>query len=121
MKKILTFILVSFFLIHAPAFTQIKSNRDLIGKWQGTKISVEFFSNLKLSLTVPGGRLPVATYSADFMKNPVELKIILTDHGQTIIYKGLLEFVDNETIRLKYFDENQNGEAFRMVTLKKSR
>lgn len=106
------------------ASAQIRSNRDLVGKWRGTDMQLEFFSDSKVIMIVPGGKLPVATYSADFMKNPIALNISVTDNGQKIVYKGELEFLNNETIRLKYFGDDENNDAFakgRTVTLKKSR
>ena len=123
MKKIFI-LLVTFCLTGiGKVSAQIRSNRDLIGKWEGKDMTLEFSRDSKVIMIIPGGKLPVATYTADFMKNPIELKITLTDNGQKIVYSGRLAFTDNETITLHYSGESNPdiAEKGRTVTLKKSR
>ena len=121
-KRILFVILMS--VIALPLFAQIRSNRDLVGKWKGHDLQAEFFSDLKVVVTLPGGKLPAGTYAADFMKMPIALTITVKDNGQKIQYTGQLEFIDNSTIRLRYFDPEERKDPFakgRTVTLKKVR
>ena len=121
-KALLLSIAFCFFSI-MNAFAQIRSNRDLVGKWQSKDTKLEFFRDSKVMMIVPGGTLPVATYTADFMKNPIEIKITLTDNGQEIIYHGRLQFTDNETILIQYSGDNDinNTDKSRTLILKKSR
>ncbi len=100
---------------------QIRSNRDLVGKWQGNNMKLEFFSDQHVIMTLPGGRLPVATFTADYMHNPVLLMITVMDNGQKLSYKGNLQFLDNENIQLEYFAGNSNNvfEKGRVVKLKR--
>ena len=115
------------FCVAVSTSAQIRSNRDLVGKWQGTDIQLEFFADYKVMMVVPGGRLPVATYTMDFIRNPIVVTITLTDNGQKMTYKGELEFINNETIRLQYHAENGNygsNDSFekeKTVTLKKKK
>lgn len=100
---------------------QIKANRDLIGKWQGPNMQLEFFADQHVSLTLPGGRLPMATFSADYMRNPIFVTITLVDNGQKLIYKANLEFIDNENIQVEYIsgDVNHQFEKGKILKLKK--
>lgn len=119
MQKYLYILLISFLGNQVSA--QIRANRDLLGKWQGENMQVEFFSDQHVMLTLPGGKLPMATFTADFMRNPAMLIITLSNNGQKIIYKADLLFIDNENIQLEYFsggDENL-FEKGRVVKLKK--
>lgn len=118
------FIFSLLILTSFTAAAQIRSYRDLVGKWNGPDMQVEFFSDSKVIMIVPGGKLPIATYSADFMQMPIKLKISLTDNGQKMEYYGTLQFLDNNTIKLEYFGDDRRQDAFakgRTVTLKKAR
>lgn len=127
MKKhfILT-ILILFIAQILPA--QIHSNRDLIGKWAGSdrgdQLQLEFFADSKVMITAPGGRLPLATYTTDFNKMPVEVTLTAIDHGQKMTFRGQLDFIDNETFKLTYFGDSKRKDVFaegRTIVMKKAK
>ncbi len=123
MKKYLLFVILMSFIV-VPLFSQIRSNRDLVGKWQGSDMQVEFLSNSKVIMIVPGGKLPVASYTTDFTTIPISLTITLADNGQKMVYRGTMEFIDNQTIKFEYFGSEQKNDPFekgRTVTLKKAK
>ena len=108
----------------ASVNAQIRSNRDLIGKWNSKEMQLEFFSDQRVSMILPGGKIPKATYLVNFMNNPISLTITLADNGQTMTYKGSIEFINNETIKLLYFGVDSGNDAFakeRTITLVKGR
>ena len=119
MKKYFLILLICFCTELVSA--QIRSNRDLVGKWEGSNMKLEFLNDQHVIMTLPGGKLPVATFSADFMHNPVALTITLVDNGQKICYKGGLQFIDNDNIQLEYFSGADDNifESGRVVKLKK--
>jgi len=121
MQKYLYILLISF--CSNGLCAQIRSNSDLVGKWQASNMQLEFFSDQHVIMVIPGGKLPVATFTADFMHNPILLTITLTDKGQKIIYKANLQFRDNENIQLEYFSGGDEHlfEKGRMISLKRSK
>ncbi|MFT3911773.1 MAG: hypothetical protein QM737_20280 [Ferruginibacter sp.] len=126
MKKHFLIILSLLLINTLNVSAQIRSNRDLLGKWHGNdrgdNLDLEFFADSKVMITAPGGRLPLATYTADFMKMPIEVVLTATDHGKNLTVKGKLEFINNETIKLTYFGDNKRHDAFaegRSIVMKK--
>ena len=126
MKKYLPLIFTMLLINTINASAQIRSNRDLLGKWHGNdrgdNLDLEFFADSKVMITAPGGRLPLATYTADFMKMPIEVSLTATDHGKNLTVKGHLEFIDNDTIKLTYFGDSKRHDAFaegRSIVMKK--
>ncbi len=121
MQKFFKFLVFS--LLFMPASAQIRSDRDLVGKWQGTDMKLEFFNNQRVVMTLPGGKLPAANFNADYMRNPVAITITLTDKGQKLIYKGSLKFIDNENIEVEYFSGGAENvfEKGRTVKLRKQK
>lgn len=108
----------------ASVNAQIRSNRDLIGKWSSKEMQFEFFNDQRVSMILPGGKIPKATYQVNFMNNPISLTIVLADNGQTMTYKGSIEFINNETIKLLYFGADSDTDAFakgRTITLIKGK
>ena len=107
------------------SMAQIRSTRDLLGTWQGKDLQLQFFADARVVVVMPGGKLPVATYTANFTTAPISIAITLMDHGQKMIYSGNMEFINNETIKLTYFgtdsDPNAAFDAGRTLTLKKQR
>ncbi len=119
-------ILILFFLIAgiSAVNAQARSTRDLLGKWKGKEMQLEFFNDQRVSMILPGGKIPKATYQVNFMSNPIALTITLADNGQTMTYKGSIEFINNETIKLLYFGADNANDAFakeRNITLVKGK
>ncbi|MEO6671032.1 MAG: hypothetical protein ABIN36_16240 [Ferruginibacter sp.] len=121
-------IITCFLLVLGAASAQIRSNRDLLGKWQGNdrgdQLQLEFFADSKVMITAPGGRLPLATYTADFNKMPVEVSLTATDNGKQLSFKGQMEFLDNDSIKFTYFGDSKRRDAFakgRTIIMKKSK
>ena len=119
MQRFLFILLICFCSNLASA--QIRSNRDLLGKWQGRDMQLEFFSDQHVIMILPGGKLPIANFTADYMHSPIALTISVVDKGQKITYKGNLQFLDNENIQLEYFSGGEDNifEKGRVVKLKK--
>ncbi|MBS1741442.1 MAG: hypothetical protein JST81_00280 [Bacteroidetes bacterium] len=125
MKLKLFFSVLLLFSIQLLA-AQLRSNKDLIGKWSGAdkgqQLQLEFFANATVMITTEGGRLPLATYTANFNTMPIEVKLTATDHGQQMNFKGQLTFIDNRTIKLTYFGDNKRNDVFaegRTITMQK--
>ncbi len=124
MKKKIGLMLIFVFAGIIAVNAQIRSNRDLIGRWKAKEMQLEFFNDQRVSMILPGGKIPKATYEVNFMNNPVSLTITLADNGQTITYKGSIEFINNETIKLLYFGADTGNDAFakgRNITLVKGK
>ena len=87
-------------------------------------MQLEFFADSRVMITAPGGRLPLATYDADFNKMPIEVTLMATDHGKKMIFKGQIQFIDNDTMKLTYFGDNKRKDVFaegRTITMKKTK
>jgi len=84
-------------------------------------MQLEFFSDQRVIMILPGGKLPIANFTADYMRNPIAITITLTDKGQKLIYKGGLTFQDKENITIEYFSGGADNvfEKGRVVKLKK--
>jgi hypothetical protein len=129
MTKSIFLVALMILATQVPVSAQIHSNRDLIGRWTGNdggnQLQLEFFKDSKVMITAPGGRLPMATYKADFNATPISVSLTATDHSQQMVFRGSLEFIDNETIRLTYFGSNSkrknNFEKGKTIVMKKSK
>lgn len=122
MKKIFLFFLFITLFASYNSFAQIRSNKDLVGKWESNELKLEFFPDGRVGLLMQGGTMPGATYKTDFFKNPVALDITVTQDRQKMVFKAFIEFINNTTIEMQGYDENDPAAAFmkgRTVTLRK--
>lgn len=117
-----SFSLLLVFVISAiGCFAQIRSDKDLVGKWEGGGMKLQFFSDRHISIIGRGGQLPMGSFKSDYMQNPAIVMISISDHGQTLTYKVKLQFIDNDNILVEYLS-GDSADAFekgRQVRLKK--
>lgn len=120
MKGMLLLFLMAF-VSGLGCLAQIRSDKDLVGKWEGGGMKLQFFSDRHISITGRGGQLPMGIFKSDYMQNPAIIMISISDHGQTLTYKVKLQFIDNDNIQVEYLS-GDSADAFekgRQVRLKK--
>lgn len=106
-NNILSFLLILFSTI---AFAQ-KSHtaKDLIGKWEGKDTRNEvggliFLKDNKAIVAARGKNSPAMNYTTDFTSNPVKIDLsVQPPNGGRINLKGLLQFIDDNTIKFQVF------------------
>ena len=116
-KNILTFLLL---LFSVAMFAQKPHTaKDLIGKWEGKDSKNEvggltFDKDKKLILSVRHTNSPPMDYIVDFGSNPVKIDLlaISPDGNSRINMKGLLQFVDNNTIKFQIFPTGYRPDNF---------
>src|SRR5579872_7137617 len=100
----LAVLLVSSFSFH-PLTAQQHTISDLAGRWEsedGTSGNVEFIEGSKVVVSLSGLQVPAANYSIDFSKDPIWFDVFISP---TRAVKGLLKFVDDNTIKWQIFLE----------------
>ena len=116
MKKYI--VACSLVLLSITVFAQRHTEKDLIGKWEGTDTRSQlgglfFLKGSKLILTMGGTYSPAMTYTADFKSNPIKIDLLMTNvNGIQTTMKGLLQFVDKNTIKFQIFPNNQRTVNF---------
>lgn len=114
-KNILAFLLI---LLSVSVFAQKHTQKDLIGKWEGKDVRSEvggltFLMNSKVILSVRGSNSPAMGYTADFTSNPIKIDLSLTGpSGAQMKMKGLLQFVDNNTLKFQVFPNGDRPANF---------
>ncbi len=103
MNKAFTLLASLFFILCVDG--QIRSTRDMIGRWEHNDFKLEFFADGRLGLTMQGGTLPAAYYTADFQKNPAVVQIIVPSEKSKLTYKAYLKFKSNNEIELQWIKE----------------
>ena len=83
--------------------------KDLIGKWEGKDTRNEvggliFQKDNKAIVVAQGRNSPPMSYTTDFTSNPVKIDLsVQPPNGGRINLKGLLQFIDNNTIKFEIF------------------
>ena len=114
-RNILTLLLI---LLSVTLFAQKHTSKDLIGKWEGKDVRSEvggliFLANSKVILSMRGSNSPAMTYSADFTSNPIKIDLSLTaQNGTKMQMKGLLQFIDNNTLKFQVFPKGDRPANF---------
>lgn len=121
MTKITVFLffILSSNLVHA----QIRSNKDLVGKWSCYDLNLDFFADGRLGLIMKGGTMPGATYKTDFYKYPVALDIMITQERKKIVLRSFITFINDSTIKMEEY-KNDDAAGFlkgHSIVLKKTR
>ncbi|MEO6584267.1 MAG: hypothetical protein ABIO05_08070 [Ferruginibacter sp.] len=96
--KILLALMVTF--IFSTGNAQLRSNKDLIGKWKSNQTLLTFFPDGRVELLLNGGILPGARYKTDFVSFPPLLTINVEQNHQSIIYRSSLQFIDSKTLKI---------------------
>src|SRR5450432_3221879 len=90
-------------LFVAPAFSQISSTKDLIGRWEGTTVGktgvLEFLDSTNVNVKFPDGTFFKGVYLIDFTKKPIWIDIINIKGNQKATLEGLIKFIDKNTFR----------------------
>ena len=115
MKKNILSLLFTLFSI--AAFAQ-HSNKDLLGKWEGTDDqnktgSARFLDSNKVTISFPGGEIAQFTFVTDLPKSPAKIELTLhMEGGQTATLKGYLLFVDDDTIKWQIFPDGNRPDVY---------
>ena len=112
--------IISFLLIlgSVSAFAQKPhSGKDLLGKWEGKDSRSEvgglvFLKNNNAVLTFHGNYSPAMNYTADFTANPVKIDLVVQNPRGRMNIKGLLQFIDNNTIKFQVFPSGNRPNNF---------
>ena len=106
-RYIVTFLLI---LGSASVFAQKPHTaKDLIGKWEGKDTRNEaggliFLKGNKAIVAAGGRNSPAMNYTTDFTSNPVKIDLsVHPPNGGRINLKGLLQFIDDNTIKFQIF------------------
>lgn len=102
---------------------QIRSNKDLIGRWSTPGLKLEFMPDGRLMFTMRGGTIPGARYKTDFTRIPAVLHIELEQTHPKIIYRSTIVFINDDSFQLTKLD-NDPAHAFdkqSSIVLKKER
>ena len=120
-KKLLCFF--TMLLLGFQAMSQLRSNKDLIGKWAASSLKLEFFPDARVNFAMKGGSIPGARYRSDFTQTPPLLIIELLQQTKKRTYSFILEFINDKSFRLTTKDADA-GSAFdkqRSVILQKEK
>jgi hypothetical protein len=96
-------IIVALVLSAATSKAQQHSIGDLAGRWEasdGTSGNIEFIEGSKVVVAISGLQMPATNYNIDFSKDPIWFDVFITP-GHPV--KGLLKFVDDNTIKWQVF------------------
>ena len=114
-KNILAFLLI---LITVSVFAQKHSQRDLIGKWEGRDARSDvgglfFLKDSKVILSMGGSFSPAMSYTVDFKSNPIKIDLFMKNtNGIQMTMKGLLQFVDKNTLKFQVFPRGDRTPDF---------
>ena len=106
-RHIITFLLI---LGSVPVFAQKPHTaKDLLGKWEGKDSRSEvggliFLKDNKAVVNARGSYSPAMDYKADFTTIPIKIDLsVQNPNGGRMNLKGLLQFIDNNTIKFQIF------------------
>lgn len=91
---------------------QQRSIADLTGRWEspdGTTGSIEFIDGGRVIVSISGLQVPATNYVIDFSKDPIWFDVYVT---QNRTVKGLLQFVDDNTIKWQVFPDTDRPNDF---------
>lgn len=115
-KYILLFLLI---LVSVSVFAQKPHTpNDLIGKWEGKDSHSEiggifFLKGNKAIISARGTYSPAMSYIVDFKSNPVKIDLVMqAANGNRLNMKGLLQFIDNNTIKFQVFPVGERPANF---------
>lgn len=100
------FFLLIFLISFFTGLGQLRSNKDLIGKWTASSLKLEFLPDGRILFVMRGGSLPGARYKTDFMQMPALLEIELVQQTKKIVYRTTIEFINDRSIRLTSYDKD---------------
>ena len=103
-----------FFFCSITGFTQTRSLKDIIGKWQmpGNYGTMEFIDSTHVVTSFNGKQIGSATYVMDFSKTPVWLDMTIRQGGRSSTVKQIVEFIDDDTIRWQSSTTNDRPKSF---------
>src|SRR5688572_2747463 len=120
MKKLL-YLLILALSVSYNSHAQIRSGKDILGKWKTEKFQLEFFADGRAGLILPGGSIPGATYKTDFLQNPNVIYISVIQDRQKQVYTFYTRFIDNNTIEVKGDNKDAAGKFLKGRSLKLSK
>jgi hypothetical protein len=113
MKTIVrNFALSTFIIFTQTVNAQQHTVSDLAGRWEsadGTTGSIEFIEGSKAVVSISGLQIPATSYNIDFSKDPAWFDVFVTPSRPV---KGLLQFVDDNTIKWQIFLDNDRPMDF---------
>jgi uncharacterized protein (TIGR03067 family) len=105
------------FFCSITGFTQTRSLKDIIGKWQipGNYGTMEFIDSTHIITTMQGKKVGSGTYVMDFSKNPIWLDVTIGQGGRSSTIKQIVEFTDDDTIRWQSSTTNERPKSFQQT------
>ena len=113
-KNIFAFLLM---LVCVSALAQSHTQKDLIGKWEGTDeknitASLTFLDSTKVVLSMLGSSKPPFNYVVDLSNDPGTLDLSVETPGRKITLIGLIKFLDNDTVKWQIFLDGKKRTNF---------
>jgi hypothetical protein len=113
MKRLLRLAIPCLVICFNNLHAQIRTLNDLQGEWESTdkrkKGSVHFMDDNKMLMIFPNGQMLRGVYQVNFSKDSIAIDIIRSA-GDTL--QGLVEFLDDVTIRWKIFPLHNRTDNF---------
>lgn len=111
------FILLLTILFSAPAWSQNRSFKNLVGRWEAVDAEnqsggLEFIDSLHIFLVYGKERKPATACTFDFSKSPNWFDFSLVDSTGITILKSLLLFVNDDLIQWQVFDDDARPAHF---------
>lgn len=96
------------FFVTTNTFSQVYSTQNLIGNWEGTDTKnstgkLTFTDSANIIVYVPAQGTFNAKYTIDASTSPMLFDIIISGEASSVTVKGLLKFLDSNTIKWQTF------------------
>lgn len=99
-------------LCATTSFGQAITTANLTGVWTGNQLRVEFIDNSKVAVVFPGNKKQLGNYTADLLLNPATLEMFFDDGHTKLVFKCLIQFMENNTLKWEVFDKNSYPRNF---------
>ena len=114
-------------LIQIGVSAQNYSFKNLVGYWKsGDGGAIEVIDSSKIFIVYGDEKKKIASYQADFSKNPCWFDFDIKDSTQNLSLKSLLLFVNDDLLQWQVFDDgvrpsNFNSEKGDIVYLRRNK
>lgn len=111
MKQFL--ILSALVLFQLAGFSQKRSFKDLIGRWESPDgAGLEFLDSSRIFIVYGQERKPILSYEADFTKSPAWFDFVIRDTAEKLSKMKSLLSLENDVLRWQVFEEGERPASF---------
>ena len=114
-------------LLHFGASSQKYNFNNLVGYWKsGDGGAIEVIDSSKIFIVYGDEKKKIASYQADFSKDPCWFDFDIKDSSQNLSLKSLLLFVNDDLLQWQVFDDgirpsNFNSQSGDIVYLRRKK